>query len=265
MTLSESAEIAVIGGTGVYDPEIIDEPREIKVYTPFGAPSDLIKLGNYEERNLAFIPRHGKGHQIPPHRINSRANIWALKQLGVTRIVASSAVGSLKEEFASGDFVITDQFIDRTKGRPDTFYEGGQLCHISSADPICPQLHDFFVGQAKKQRLKVHPSGTYVCVNGPRFSTRAESQLFRQWKADIIGMTLYPECVLAREAEICYVSVAMVTDYDVWAEKPVSTHEILETLGKNSENFKRLIMEALSHIPIERSCGCGEALKYALL
>ena len=261
----DSADIAVIGGTGVYDPEIVENVREVKVYTPFGAPSDLVTLGTYKGRKVAFIPRHGKGHQIPPHRINFRANIWALKELGVRQIVASSAVGSLREDYAPGDFVVTDQFIDRTKGRPDTFYEGGRLCHISSADPICPQLHDFFVGHARKLGLRVHPTGTYVCVQGPRFSTRAESKLFRQWGADLVGMTLYPECVLAREAEICYVSVAMVTDYDVWAEKPVSTQEILETLQDNSANFKRLIMEALPGIPEERTCGCGEALKTALL
>ena len=261
----DSADIAFIGGTGVYDPEIVENAREVKVYTPFGAPSDLVTLGTYKGRKVAFIPRHGKGHQIPPHRINYRANIWALKELGVRQIVASSAVGSLREDYAPGDFVITDQFIDRTKGRPDTFYEGGRLCHISSADPICPQLHDFFVGHARKLGLRVHPTGTYVCVQGPRFSTRAESKLFRQWGADLVGMTLYPECVLAREAEICYVSVAMVTDYDVWADKPVSTQGILETLQENSANFKRLIMEALPGIPEERTCGCGEALKTALL
>ena len=265
MSEDHSAEVAIIGGTGVYDPEMIYDPREVKVYTPYGAPSDLISLGTYGGRSVAFIPRHGRGHQIPPHRINSRANIWALKQLGVKSIVASSAVGSLREDYEPGDFVITDQFIDRTRKRQDTFYEGGQLCHISSADPICPKLHDFYVDHAQKLDLKVHPTGTYVCIEGPRFSTRAESKLYRQWDADIIGMTLYPECVLAREAELCYVSVAMVTDYDVWAEKPVSTQEILETLGKNSVNFKRLVMESIPDIPEEEACGCREALKYALL
>ncbi|MFQ6053753.1 MAG: S-methyl-5'-thioadenosine phosphorylase [Candidatus Bathyarchaeia archaeon] len=265
MTEERSAEIAIIGGTGVYDPEILEDARQVKVYTPFGAPSDLITLGAYRGRRVAFIPRHGRGHQIPPHRINNRANIWALKEIGVERIVASSAVGSLREDYAPGDFVITDQFIDRTKKRLDTFYEGGQLCHVSAADPICPQLHDFFADFAGGLGLEVHPSGTYVCIEGPRFSTRAESRLFRQWGADIIGMTLYPECVLAREAEICYVSVAMVTDYDVWAEKPVSTQEIVETMTRNSENFKRLIMEAIPEIPRERVCRCGEALRDATL
>lgn len=265
MTEKPSAEIAVVGGTGVYDPGIIEDAREVKVYTPYGAPSDLVTLGTYGGRRIAFTPRHSRGHQIPPHKINSRANIWALKELGVKRIVASSAVGSLRDDYKPGDFVITDQFIDRTRKRLDTFYEGGQLCHVSSADPICPQLHDFYVEHARKLGLSVHPEGTYVCIEGPRFSTRAESRLYRQWGADIIGMTLYPECVLAREAEICYVSVAMVTDYDVWAKKPVSTQEVLDTLQRNSKNFKRLIMESLPDIPEERTCGCGEALRYALL
>jgi len=265
MTEEHQAEIAVIGGTGVYDPEIIEDARQVKVYTPYGAPSDLITLGTYGGRRVAFIPRHGRGHQIPPHRINSRANIWALRELGVQRIVASSAVGSLREDYAPGDFVITDQFIDRTRKRPDTFYEGGRLCHISAADPICPQLHDFFADFARRLGLRIHPTGTYVCIEGPRFSTRAESRLFRTWGADIIGMTLYPECVLAREAEICYVSVAMVTDYDVWAERPVSTQEIVETMTRNAAKFKKLIMEAIPEIPRERTCSCGEALGDATL
>ena len=265
MSIENGAELAVIGGTGVYDPEILGERREVKVYTPYGAPSDMITLGLYKGRSVAFVPRHGRGHQIPPARINNRANIWALKQLGVKQIVASSAVGSLRDDYKPGDFVITDQFIDRTKNRPDTFYEGGRICHISSADPICPQLHDYFVHQAKKSGFTVHPQGTYVCVEGPRFSTRAESRLFRQWGCDIIGMTLYPEVVLAREAEICYVSIAMVTDYDVWAEKPVSSDEVVETMRENSAKFKKLIVDALPGMPRERKCGCGEALKYALL
>ena len=265
MSEERQAEIAVIGGTGVYDPEIIEDARQVKIYTPFGAPSDLITLGTYRGRSVAFIPRHGPGHQIPPHRINSRANIWALKELGVQRIVASSAVGRLRDDYAPGDFVITDQFVDRTKRRADTFYEGGRLCHISAADPVCPQLHDFFAGFARGLGLRVHPTGTYVCIEGPRFSTRAESRLFRTWGADIIGMTLYPECVLAREAEICYVSVAMVTDYDVWAEKPVSTQEIIETMTRNAVNFKRLIMQAIPELPGERTCRCGEALRDATL
>ena len=265
MVNESCAEIAVIGGTGVYDPEILGERREVKIYTPYGAPSDVITLGTYKGRSVAFVPRHGRGHQIPPFRINNRGNIWALKQLGVRQIVASSAVGSLRDDYKPGDFVITDQFIDRTKNRPDTFYEGGKICHISLADPICPQLHDYFFDQAEKMGFTVHPKGTYVCIEGPRFSTRAESRLFRQWGCDIIGMTLYPEVVLAREMEMCYVSIGMVTDYDVWAEKPVSSDEVVETMRENSAKFKKLITRALPGMPRDRTCGCGEALKYALL
>jgi len=260
-----SAEIAVIGGTGVYDPEILEERSEVKVHTPYGAPSDLIILGTFGGREVAFIPRHRRGHQIPPHMINSRANIWALKELGVERIVASSAVGSLRADYRPGDFVIIDQFIDRTKARPDTFYEGGKVCHVSAADPICPQLHDFFAEFSAKLGMRVHPTGTYVCIEGPRFSTRAESKLFQSWGADVIGMTLYPECVLAREAEMCYVTIAMITDYDVWAEKPVSAQDIVETMTRNAANFKRLVMEAIPNIPKERACRCGEALRDATL
>ena len=259
------AEIGVIGGTGVYDPEMLEDRMEVKVHTPYGSPSDMITLGTIKGRRVAFLPRHGRGHVIPPHMINSRANIWALKELGVKQIVASSAVGSLREDYKSGDFVLTDQFIDRTKGRPDTFYDGGQVCHISSADPICPTLHDYFHKYAEKLKLPVHEKGTYVCIQGPRFSTRAESRLFRQWGCDIVGMTLYPEVVLAREAEICYVTVAMVTDYDVWAEKPVSAADVVETMQSNASNFKKLVMGALSGMPKERSCDCGDALKFSLM
>jgi len=265
MTGERKAEIGVIGGTGVYDPEILEDIEEKKVYTPFGAPSDSIIIGKYDGRGIAFLPRHGSNHHLPPHKINYRANIWALRELGVEQIIASSAVGSLRMDYKPGEFVITDQFIDRTRKRIDTFYEGGQVCHISSADPICPRLHDFMAEYAEDMGLTVHPKGTYVCIEGPRFSTRAESKLFRQWDCDIIGMTLYPECILAREAEICYVSVAMVTDYDVWAEEPVSAQEVVDTMNKNTENFKKLIMGALQEIPEERSCNCSEALKNAIM
>jgi 5'-methylthioadenosine phosphorylase len=259
------AEIGIIGGTGVYDPDILEEPKDVKISTPFGATSSLITVGTYEGKNIAFLSRHGPSHQIPPHKIPNQANIWALRKIGVKRIIASSAVGSLREDYKPGDFVMTDQFIDRTKKRLDTFYEGGQLCHISVADPICPQIHEYFVEHARKLELKVHPSGTYICIEGPRFSTRAESSLFRQWGCDIIGMTLYPEVILAREAELCYVSIAMVTDYDVWAEKPVSAQEVIETMEKNSENFKKLIMTALPEFPEKRLCDCGESLKFSLM
>jgi len=265
MGMTETAEIGIIGGTGVYDQENFENVKEIKVFTPFGETSDLVSVGIYRNIRVAFIPRHGRNHTIPPHRVNYRANVWALKQLGVKRVIASSAVGSLREDYESGNFVIPDQLIDRTKKRLDTFYEGGQICHISTADPFCQQLRLFFIELAQRLGLNVKTSGTYVCIEGPRFSTKAESRLFRMWKADIIGMTIYPECVLAREAELCYVPISMVTDYDVWAEKPVSTKEVVETMRKNNENFKKLILEAIPQIPETKDCECGSALKDALI
>lgn len=261
----ETAEIGIIGGSGVYDPGLFEEIKEIKVYTPFGAPSSLVGIGTYEDAKVAFIPRHGRGHTIPPHKINYRANMWALRELGVKRVIASSAVGSLRQDYKPGDFVIPDQFIDRTRKRIDTFYDEGQVCHVSSADPFCPQLTEFFTNLAKSLGFPTHGQGIYVCIEGPRFSTRAESRLFRTWGADIIGMTLYPECVLAKEMELCYVTICMVTDYDVWAEKPVSTEEIKRTLGENSQHFKDLIMQAIPKMPKERTCQCGSALKDALV
>jgi 5'-methylthioadenosine phosphorylase len=265
MSMTETADIGIIGGTGVYDQESFEDIKEIKVFTPFGETSDLVSVGLYKNIRVAFIPRHGRNHTIPPHKVNYRANVWALKKLGVKRVIVSSAVGSLREDYKPGDFVIPDQFIDRTKKRLDTFYEGGQTCHISTADPFCPQLRLFFIDLAKQLALNVKTSGTYVCIEGPRFSTRAESRLFRLWKADIIGMTIYPECVLAREAELCYVAISMITDYDVWAEKPVSTKEVVKIMRKSNENFKKLILKALPRIPETKNCECSSALKDALI
>ena len=265
MAITETAEIGIIGGTGVYDQESFEDAKEIKVFTPFGETSDLISVGVYKNVKVAFISRHGKNHTIPPHRVNYRANVWALKQLGIKRIIASAAVGSLREDYSPRTFVIPDQFIDRTKKRLDTFYEGGQVCHISVADPFCEQLRHFFIEAAQKLGLNVKKSGTYVCIEGPRFSTRAESRLFQTWNADVVGMTLYPECVLAREAELCYVSISTVTDYDVWAESPVSTKEVIEKARKNNEDLKKLILEAIPQIPKTKDCSCDSALKDALM
>ncbi|MEP0823882.1 MAG: S-methyl-5'-thioadenosine phosphorylase [Nitrososphaera sp.] len=264
---SNSADIGIIGGTGVYDPGLFSEKREIKVHTPYGEPSDLVTIGEYSGVKVAFIPRHGKGHRIPPHSINSRANIWALKELGVKRIIAPSAVGSLQEGYRPGDIAIPDQFIDFTKKRQYTFYDGGQVCHISAADPFCPELRSIVIDKIKKLNFPMHEKATYVCIEGPRFSTRAESKFFRDvMKADIIGMTLVPEVNLAREAEICYLSIATVTDYDVWADHPVTSSEIIETLAKNVEKTKKLITELVPSIPIARNkCACGSALENALL
>lgn len=265
MNNENQAEIGIIGGTGVYDPKIIENSVEIKIFTPYGSPSDLISIGTYQGRKIAFIPRHGRGHTIPPHMINNRANIWALKEIGVKNIIASSAVGSLREDYKPGEFVLPDQFIDRTRNRIDSFYQGGQICHISAADPICRELREYYSDQGNKLGIKLYNSGTYVCIEGPRFSTRAESELYRRWKADIIGMTIYPECILAREAEICYVSIAMVTDYDVWANKPVSTQEIVNTMKANLANLKKLIMKSLLELPDNSKCSCRNALNDSLI
>lgn len=263
--IETDVEIGIIGGTGIYNPEMIDEVVEKKIYTPYGRTSDLIYVGYCKNVKIAFIPRHGRKHQIPPHNIPFRANIWAFKELGIKRIISASAVGSLREDYRPSEFVAIDQFIDHTKNREDTFYEGGQICHISTADPFCPELRNIFIETAKDLKLGIHNTGTYVCIQGPRFSTRAESELFRSWKADVIGMTLYPEVVLARETEICYVSVAMVTDYDVWAEKPVSNEEVIKTMSKNIKNFTQLITNSIPKIPKQRKCICKVALKNALV
>jgi 5'-methylthioadenosine phosphorylase len=263
--VDKDVEIGIIGGSGIYDPEILEDVKEVKVYTPFGQTSSLISVGYHKGRKVAFIPRHGPKHQIPPHKIPFKANIWALKELGVKRIISPSAVGSLREDYKPSEFVLVDQFIDRTKSRGDTFYDGGQVCHVSTADPFCPELRQIFLMTAKDTKINVHNEGTYICIQGPRFSTRAESKLFRTWGVDVIGMTLFPEVALAREAEICYISISMITDYDVWAEKPVSTNEILATMSNNVENFKKLVTETIPRIPKVRKCLCKDALKDAFI
>jgi len=265
MAGKETAEIGIIGGTGVYDQDSFEDVKEVEVSTPFGETSDLVSRGIYKNVKVAFIPRHGRNHTIPPHRVNYRANVWALKQLGVKRIIATAAVGSLREDYGPGTFVVPDQFIDRTKKRLDTYYEGGQVCHISSADPFCEQLRPLFIKAAQQLGLDIKDKGTYVCIEGPRFSTRAESRLFQMWKADVVGMTLYPECILAREAELCYVSISIVTDYDVWAESPVSTKEVIEKAQKSNEDLKELILDMLPKMPKTKTCKCGSALKDAFM
>ncbi|RLE49669.1 MAG: S-methyl-5'-thioadenosine phosphorylase [Candidatus Methanomethylicota archaeon] len=258
------AEIAIIGGTGHYDPEILEGAEEVKVYTPYGSPSWLV-VGEYKGKKVAFIPRHGRKHVLPPHRINYKANIWALKELGVTRILAPSAVGSLREELKPGDIVIPSQFIDFTKNRDYTFYEGGIVGHFSLADPFCPELTEIVYNTAVSLGLPVHRDKTYICIEGPRFSTRAESKLYRMWGADVIGMTLIPEAILARELEICYLPITTITDYDVWAEKPVTAEEVVKTLRANVEKVNKLLREVIPKIPSERNCVCSRASKEALV
>jgi len=259
----EQAEIGIFGGTGIYDSGLLKEAKEITVETPYGKPSDSITVGIFKGKKIAFMPRHGKKHTIPPHLINFRANIWAFKQMGITRIIAPSAVGSLKEQIAPGDFVLPTQFIDFTKSRKLTFSEEGKVFHISVADPFCPELQSSILKAAQAQNISVHKDCTYVCIEGPRFSTKAESRFYRTTGADIIGMTLVPECQLAREAQMCYASVSAVTDYDVWAEKPVTAKEVIETLHKNVENTKRLLTSIPDFIPEHRGCTCAKAFEEA--
>src|SRR3990170_4301550 len=259
------AEIGIIGGTGLYDPELLKNVEEVTVDTPYGAPSDAITLGDLAGRRVAFLPRHAKKHTIRPTDVNSRANIFALKKLGVQRILAPSAVGSLKENYKPGDVVFVDQFIDRTTRREQSFYTKKTVCHISVAEPMCTELRRTLIKAADDINITTHNTGTYVCIEGPRFSTKAESRMFRMWGADVVGMTLVPECVLAREAEICYASIATVTDYDVWKDQPVSVDVVFKTMRENVEKVKRVISEAISKIPKERGCECKSALRDALV
>ena len=261
--MEHEAEIGIFGGTGIYDSGLLKNSNEISVDTPYGKPSDTITIGEFNERKIAFLPRHGKKHTIPPHMINFKANIWAFKELGIKRIIAPSAVGSLKEEIEPGNFALPSQFLDFTKSREGSFSEDGRVIHISVAEPFCPELKDSILKIANNQNLTIHKDCTYVCIEGPRFSTKAESKFFRSTGADIIGMTLVPECQLAREAQMCYASISTVTDYDVWAEKPVTAKEVLETLSKNVESTKNLLKFLIDEIPKSRKCSCEKALSEA--
>ncbi|MFX0058018.1 MAG: MTAP family purine nucleoside phosphorylase [Candidatus Hodarchaeota archaeon] len=279
-------EIGIIGGTG--SNINLENKKDIKMYTPYGNTSAAITIGDFKDKKVAYFPRHGIGHSIPPHNINYLANIWALKELGVKCIISPSAVGSLKKEHNKSKFILVDQYIDRTKKRAETFYEGGQLCHISQADAYCEYLNNLFYISGEQLGLDIQIGGTYVCIEGPRFSTRAESKIFRQWGGDVIGMTTYPEAVLAAEKEICYCCIAMVTDLDVWAgECPrcgivefaqrcnkcgskinkisVNVPEVLDTLKKNEYNLRRLLELTIIKIDTERTCRCHHSLKNALL
>ena len=261
--MEKDVEIGIFGGTGIYDSGLLEEPQEMEVDTPYGKPSDKITIGIFKGRKIAFLPRHGKKHSIPPHMINYKANIWAFKELGITRVIAPSAVGSLKEEVAPGHFALPTQFLDFTKSRDGSFSENGRVIHISVVDPFCPELQSLVVDIVNKKDFKLHNNCTYVCIEGPRFSTKAESKFYRTTGSEIIGMTLVPECQLAREAQICYMSISTVTDYDVWAEKPVTAKEVLETLSKNVERTKQVLSELIDKIPKTRSCSCAKALEEA--
>ncbi|MFQ5867871.1 MAG: S-methyl-5'-thioadenosine phosphorylase [bacterium] len=261
----QEVKIGVIGGSGIYDIEGITETRKEKVRTPFGNPSDIIVIGNLGGIPVAFLPRHGRGHSIMPSQLNSRANIYALKSLGVEQIISISACGSLKEELKPRDIVIPDQLFDRTRQRPYTFFGEGIVAHISFANPYCPELSGILYQVAKDLGLSVHLGGTYVCIEGPQFSTKAESKVFRSLGFSIIGMTNLPEAKLAREAEICYATLGLVTDYDVWKEgEEVSVERVIGNLLANIENVKKLIKAAVSRLERERKCECASALAYAI-
>lgn len=260
-------KIGVIGGSGLYQIEGMTDIEEVRVRTPFGEPSDAIIIGDLEGTRVAFLPRHGRGHPISPTELPSRANIYALKSLGVEWIISVSAVGSLKESIHPLDLVIPDQIIDRTKSRVNSFFEGGLVVHVSFAEPFCPVLSEILCQAALDVGARVHPEGTYIVMEGPLFSTKAESNLYRSWGASIIGMTALPEAKLAREAEICYATLACVTDYDTWheTEESVVIEEVIANLERSADTAKRIIRVAAARIPQRRECGCAQALKNAIL
>ena len=258
-------KVGIIGGTGMYDADFLSEPKEISVDTPYGRPSEPVTTGKIKDVDVVVIPRHAKGHKLNPTNVNYRANIWAMKQLGVTHIIAPCAVGSLEEDVNPGDLVFTDQFIDRTTKRVSTFYGKDKVCHISMAEPFCPQLRQSLADASEQLGIPYHDSGTNVVVEGPRFSTLAESELFRSWGCSTINMTMVPESVLAREAEICYAAVAQVTDYDCWKGEAITADAIVKTLKNNVEKTKRLLLEVIPKLTDEKTCNCGEALKNAVL
>jgi 5'-methylthioadenosine phosphorylase len=261
------AEIGVIGGTALYEMEGLADVEEVRVQTPFGEPSDAITIGSVEGRRVAFLPRHGRGHRIMPSELPARANIYALKRLGVERVISISACGSMREDIAPMDVVIPDQLFDRTKARPSTFFGQGLVAHISFAEPYCPELREILHAAAVEAGATVHNGGTYVVIEGPQFSTRAESRIYRSWGVDIIGMTALPEAKLAREAEMCYATLALVTDYDVWheVEGPVTADMIVANLMQCVMTAKNVLRAFLPKVPAQGDCPCGTALKDAIV
>ncbi|HEX2918638.1 MAG TPA: S-methyl-5'-thioadenosine phosphorylase [Edaphobacter sp.] len=261
------AEIGIIGGSGLYAMPGLTDVHEQKLTTPFGDPSDAFVLGTLEGRKVAFLARHGRGHRLLPSELNFRANIYAMKMLGVERILSVSAVGSLKEEHKPTDFVMPDQFIDRTYARTSTFFGEGIVAHVAFGDPVCATVSQAFQKACDDSGVVGKSGGTYVCMEGPQFSTRAESNLYRSWGADVIGMTNLQEAKLAREAEICYATMAMVTDYDCWHEghDDVTVDQIVAVMHQNSRNAEKVVRAAVAGLPKDRTCACCDALKYAIL
>jgi len=257
---SPTAEIGVFGGSGFTS--LLDSAEEFLIETPYGAPSAPVTIGEIGGRTVAFLPRHGAAHELPPHMIDYRANVWAMKQLGVTRIIGPNACGSLQADVKPGDFVICDQFVDRTWGRKDTFYDGPVTTHVSSADPYCPTRRAVAIEQARGLGITVHETGTVVVIQGPRFSTRSESRWFASQGWEVINMTQYPECYLARELEICYCNISLITDHDAGAEgaQPVSNDEVVRVFAENNEKVRALLHAMIPALPVERPCVCAHAL-----
>jgi 5'-methylthioadenosine phosphorylase len=259
------AKIGVIGGTGLYRIDGMTDVKEVNLDTPFGKPSDSIITGKLDGIGLAFLPRHGRGHRILPTEVPARANIYALKLIGVEYVISINSCGSFKDELAPGTLVVPDQVIDRTQGRCNTFFGDGIVAHVSMADPFCPELSRNIFESAREAGGQVHAGGTYVCMEGPAFSTRAESRLYKSWAADVIGMTIFPEAKLAREAELCYASLCCVTDYDSWKEEHVTAEVIIGYMQKNIDLAKKMIKLAVGRISFERGCECLNALKTSLV
>ncbi len=259
--------IGIIGGSGLYQMEGLSDIEEREIETPFGAPSDTYRVGTLDGRRVAFLARHHRHHTILPSELNFRANIYGFKKLGVEWILSASAVGSLREELRPLDIVLPDQFYDRTKARVSTFFGNGIVAHVSFAEPVCHQLGDVIEAADKEAGVGIKRGGTYVCMEGPQFSTKAESNTYRSWGADLIGMTNLQEAKLSREAEICYSTIALVTDYDCWhpAHDAVTVTEVIENLRKNSQNAQRIIRFAVRRLPVDRTCKCGNALQHAIM
>ncbi|MCG9479712.1 MAG: S-methyl-5'-thioadenosine phosphorylase [Actinomycetia bacterium] len=264
----QTAQVGVFGGSGFYS--FLDKAEKIEVETPYGSPSDKVVVGTVEGIKVAFIPRHGSKHDLPPHKINYRANIYAMKKLGVTQIFGPCAVGSLQPHIKPGQFVICDQFVDRTKGRIDTFYDGPKTIHVSAAKPYCPRLSRVVSETAQKMGLQFHDRGTVVVIQGPRFSTKAESKWFSSQGWEVINMTQYPEAYLAREMEICYANISLITDYDAGLEdypeiEPVSSEEIINMFKQNNDKLRELLFKSIPRAVTERNCICSTALKDAVV
>jgi 5'-methylthioadenosine phosphorylase len=263
----EAIRTAIIGGSGLYQMAGLTGTREVRVKTPFGDPSDAVVVGTLEGQRVAFLSRHGRGHRFSPSEINYRANICALKMLGAERIISVSAVGSLREDLPPLEFMIPDQFFDRTRGRVSTFFTGGIVAHVGFDKPTCPALSAHLAAACDRTGIKTHRGGTYVCMEGPAFSTIAESHTYRQLRFDVIGMTGVTEAKLAREAELCYATVALITDYDCWHPQhdAVTLNEILANMARNTDNVQRAIREAVRSLSDERGCKCGGALAHAII